>query len=298
MPFVRFTTPASPFAFAAPSDPLVDFLSAIASEAPSHCAPKSSPKAAAAHCAPRRRIVKRYITPNFDVSEREHEYALEGELPGVSDKSSITIDFEDAQTIVIKGEIRRTAHQAREQEGEQLTEEALQASAAAEEQKAEKATVTTTDGDTVVYDDAASTTSSAKRNPHHVTVEDEVDESETASNASFEVVDGPVLTRADKGKTPVRGEDVEMTEAAAKPAEPLSSIAATPTTAYGEKKQNEKKRPAARYWISERPIGVFERKFKFQGLIDQDNVKATLENGLLTIVVPKREAYVRQVFIY
>jgi HSP20 family molecular chaperone IbpA len=259
MPFVQFAPAYSHFAQA---DPVVDFLAAALGVEPT---PKSKPAACQQRgsCEPRRPVHKRVINPHFDVAELENEYVLEGELPGVSDKSSLSITFDDAQTIVIKGEIKRSSRTAApQQEQQQLTEAALlQASAAAEPQP-EKAVEGT-----------------PKR--HSVTIEDEVDESETGSNASndFEVVDGPAPSKADKGKAKAtEPADVEMTEA--KP------VAETKPTA-----------PSAKYWISERPIGVFERRFAFQGLIDQDNVKAHLENGLLTIVVPKRQPYVRQVQI-
>ncbi|KAK6354423.1 hypothetical protein TWF730_008828 [Orbilia blumenaviensis] len=289
MPFVRF----QPVSFQAPAaDPFVDFLAAAlaAENTPSRCHPKSNKPAACtpaqcqtSSCAPRQtRVVKRYITPKFDVSETADAYILEGELPGVSNKASISVDFDDAQTIVVKGEISRARRPFAKVEGkhQELTEEALQASAAAQE----VAAVTTADGETVVYDDAASVSSGSSK-PKAATVEDEIDESETASNASFEVVDGPLLTKADKGKGPARDADVEMTEAAEKPAEPTT-----------EKKEKKPER-TAKYWIAERPVGVFERKFKFEGLIDQDNVRAILENGLLTVVIPKREAFVRSVLI-
>lgn len=283
MPFVRF----QPASFPSQSDPFVDFLAAaLAAEAtPSKanaCANKSNCTPAQCQtrsCAPRQhRVVKRIISPKFDISETEDAYVLEGELPGVSNKSTISVDFDDAQTIVVKGEISRVKRTFNKHSGDELTEEALQASAAAQE----KSTVTTVEGETVVYDDAASVTSN-KSKGKAATVEDEVDESDTASNASFEVVDGP--TRADKGKSVAKDADVEMSEAAEKPAEPTTSA------------KTKKAEKTAKYWIAERPIGVFERKFKFEGLIDQDNVRASLENGLLTVVVPKREAFVRSIFI-
>ncbi|KAF3929058.1 hypothetical protein ABW20_dc0104457 [Dactylellina cionopaga] len=285
MPFVRF----QPAAFPSQSDPFVDFLAAAlaADSTPSHCSPKAANKGPAqcqtrGPCGPRQnRVAKRFIAPNFDISETEDAYILEGELPGVSNKSSISVDFDDAQTIVVKGEVsrvRRAFNNKKAAEPQQLTEEALQASAAAQEKAA------TVEGETVVYNDDAASTTSTKSKPKAVTVEDEVDESETASNASFEVVEGP--TKADKGKAPAKNTDVEMTEAAEKPTEPTCAQTCKKACA-----------PSARYWVSERSIGVFERKFKFQHLIDQDNVKASLENGLLTVVVPKREAYVRSIFI-
>lgn len=49
----------------------------------------------------------------------------------------------------------------------------------------------------------------------------------------------------------------------------------------------EEGRDRARYWVSERATGEFERRFKFPGEVDQDAVKASLKNGILSIVVPK-----------
>ncbi|KAI9823227.1 MAG: hypothetical protein M1826_000240 [Phylliscum demangeonii] len=40
-------------------------------------------------------------------------------------------------------------------------------------------------------------------------------------------------------------------------------------------------------WVSERSIGEFYRSFSFPTRVDQDAVKAKLNNGILTIAVPK-----------
>lgn len=45
-----------------------------------------------------------------------------------------------------------------------------------------------------------------------------------------------------------------------------------------------------RYWASERTVGEFSRTFWFPNRVDQDNVKATLTNGILSVVVPKATA--------
>jgi HSP20 family protein len=42
-----------------------------------------------------------------------------------------------------------------------------------------------------------------------------------------------------------------------------------------------------RYWVSERSVGSFGRSFTFPVRIDQDNVKASLKNGILSVVIPK-----------
>lgn len=41
------------------------------------------------------------------------------------------------------------------------------------------------------------------------------------------------------------------------------------------------------YWITERSVGEFARSFAFPNRVDQDNVKASLKDGILSVVVPK-----------
>ena len=41
------------------------------------------------------------------------------------------------------------------------------------------------------------------------------------------------------------------------------------------------------YWMSERSVGEFARSFSFPNRVDQGNVKASLRNGVLGVVVPK-----------
>jgi HSP20 family molecular chaperone IbpA len=48
--------------------------------------------------------------------------------------------------------------------------------------------------------------------------------------------------------------------------------------------------PDTKFWVSERAVGEFHRSFSFPARIDQDNVKASLKNGILSIVVPKAQA--------
>lgn len=45
--------------------------------------------------------------------------------------------------------------------------------------------------------------------------------------------------------------------------------------------------PSYRYWVTERSVGQFERRFNFPGKVDQDAVKASLKNGILSVIVPK-----------
>lgn len=63
---------------------------------------------------------------------------------------------------------------------------------------------------------------------------------------------------------------------------------ATPNTAASELAKKEKpKEPEAKYWVSERSIGEFARSFTFPVRVDQDQVRASMNNGILSVIVPK-----------
>ncbi|KAH7417221.1 HSP20-like chaperone [Cadophora sp. MPI-SDFR-AT-0126] len=48
-----------------------------------------------------------------------------------------------------------------------------------------------------------------------------------------------------------------------------------------------KEEPKAKYWVSERSVGEFSRSFTFPVRVDQEGVKASMKNGVLSITVPK-----------
>lgn len=76
-------------------------------------------------------------------------------------------------------------------------------------------------------------------------------------------------------------------DAAATPAEtPAESTVATTETQ--EVAQAPQEDPS--YYFSERSIGQFARTFNFPSRVDTENVKASLKNGILSIVVPKLQA--------
>jgi HSP20 family molecular chaperone IbpA len=50
---------------------------------------------------------------------------------------------------------------------------------------------------------------------------------------------------------------------------------------------DQKSEPTHRFWASERSVGEFQRTFSFPVSVDQENVKASLKNGILSILVPK-----------
>jgi len=98
-------------------------------------------------------------------------------------------------------------------------------------------------------------------------------------------------------------EDIEVTEASEqsdsasekyhKPtveeegAEENSNGVAPTTVVKAPSKEVGQTKPQFRYWVTERSVGSFHRTFTFPGRVDQDNVKAGLKNGILSITIPK-----------
>lgn len=157
-----------------------------------------------AHGPDESRNFRRAFSPNFDVHETDKEFVLEGELPGLSDKSNVSIEFADHNTLLVRGKIERSYSA-----GTPPTEP--------EQKKIDE------------------------HKPPKPTVEDEPETStEVAKKQEKQEVTKPV-------------------------------------------------QPTTKYWVSERSIGSFQRTFSFPGLIDEEAVSAKLKDGILTIVVPKRQ---------
>ncbi|KAJ5715825.1 uncharacterized protein N7483_013006 [Penicillium malachiteum] len=61
----------------------------------------------------------------------------------------------------------------------------------------------------------------------------------------------------------------------------------TATSSGSTKTPTPTQTPTSKYWASERSIGDFERTFSFPSRVDQDAVRASLKNGVLSVVLPK-----------
>ncbi|KAL9067235.1 MAG: hypothetical protein Q9161_007035 [Pseudevernia consocians] len=72
----------------------------------------------------------------------------------------------------------------------------------------------------------------------------------------------------------------EAAEGAKTPSSTTASVAPSTET-------KEAAEPSSKYWVSERSVGEFERRFSFPGRVELDAVKASLSNGILSVVVPK-----------
>lgn len=58
------------------------------------------------------------------------------------------------------------------------------------------------------------------------------------------------------------------------------------TKAAGQPQQHH-----AKFWVSERSVGEFSRSFSFPSRVDQDQVRASMKNGILSIMVPKTKKH-------
>lgn len=149
----------------------------------------------------------RAFSPNFDVHETDKEYVLEGELPGLSDKSNVSIEFTDNNTLLVRGRIERSYEAGTPPKQQQAVMIGAQ---------------------------------EAENKSHKPTVEEEGVETSTE------------VAKSDEGSKQVG-------------------------------------QPTAKYWVSERSVGSFQRSFSFPGEIDEDAVTAKLKDGILTVKVPKRQ---------
>lgn len=86
-------------------------------------------------------------------------------------------------------------------------------------------------------------------------------------------------------------EDEEPANSSAAATENNAEVAApSPAPAEQQPAKTEEQRPQQQYWISERHVGEFTRSFSFPQRVNQEAVKASLKNGLLSIIVPKAPA--------
>src|SRR5690606_15026177 len=61
-------------------------------------------------------------------------------------------------------------------------------------------------------------------------------------------------------------------------------------TISGEKRQDREESDEKHRWhLSERRYGQFSRSFVLPRDVEQDNIEATFENGVLRVVIPKSE---------
>ncbi|KAF2433296.1 HSP20-like chaperone [Tothia fuscella] len=123
-----------------------------------------------------------------------------------------------------------------------------------------------------------SATSSEKATSEHEYQKPSVEEEDGSTSTTDDFVD-------------VASPNSESTVAEGK--KPVQEAVAAPTRAQAPAPAAEQ----ARYWVSERSVGSFARTFTFPVRIDQDAVKASLKNGILSVVIPKLKVQPRKITI-
>lgn len=214
---------------------------------------------------------RRSFTPRFDVREVGGSYELQGELPGMEQKD-LEIEFVDDKTLVIRGRAERESEDSSNVSKE---DKAVASTSAGENNNANATSVHNHD------DENAASDQNNNAAYHKASVEDEDGFVDAGAEANSN-------TDTTKGKAPESNDSSSSTIAAADPA--TSVPEPSPKSSSSE--------PHFKYWVRERSLGEFERRFAFPSRVDQEAVKASLRNGILSVVVPKIvEQGVRRVVI-
>lgn len=130
--------------------------------------------------------------------------------------------------------------------------------------------------------------------PHTLVIRGKVEREEISTNMKDEEAasasapveaDGSSTTLNTSAEAHGKDKPTAATNAAKADAD-VDSNHNTPNTTTQQAEANDESEPY-KYWISERAVGGFERHFKFPSEVDQEAVKASLKNGILSVVVPK-----------
>lgn len=107
----------------------------------------------------------------------------------------------------------------------------------------------------------------------------------SAASTTSEHYHKPTVEEANE---PATSETASVTSSTPTPAATSSEVAKT--DASQQVQQQQQQQPKHHYWVSERSVGEFHRSFSFPTRVDHENVKASLKNGILSIIVPKSQA--------
>ncbi|KAG0136785.1 HSP20-like chaperone [Tuber indicum] len=181
-------------------------------------------------CPPRKSF-----SPRFDVRETANAYIVEGELPGITDRSNISVEFTRRGNMVVRGRVDRSSTIVAPQAQPQTPSSSPSQQTSGKEDKGEDPTI-----------------------------EDVPDEDDWMG-----------ITDSSTEKARVEGEAAKVGNPAEGKEQPRGKT---------EKGEEWPKR-----LLSERSVGGFARSFSFPAVIDHDAVTASLQHGILRVVVPKKD---------
>ncbi|OQE74281.1 hypothetical protein PENNAL_c0081G01923 [Penicillium nalgiovense] len=113
--------------------------------------------------------------------------------------------------------------------------------------------------------------------PHTLVIKGHTDREYNNSNNDNNANSSRSSSPAGWHQATVEDEDAASTSSA--------DTAASKTTSASHTEKTETDKP--HFWAKERSIGDFQRTFSFTARVDQDSVRASLKNGVLSVVVPK-----------
>ncbi|KAL2126656.1 hypothetical protein VTI74DRAFT_446 [Chaetomium olivicolor] len=119
------------------------------------------------------------------------------------------------------------------------------------------------------------------------------EESNNTASAETSESEGPAKARRNSHQAIVEDDPEDENTPASTPAtttkmeeaKPVSETTQTQAVAQTTATQPPHNEP--RYWLWERSVGEFSRAFSFPARVDHDSVTASLNNGILTVSVPK-----------
>jgi len=89
---------------------------------------------------------------------------------------------------------------------------------------------------------------------------------------------------------PAEGEQASEHNSHKATVEEEDASAATADSSNAEVAKQEEQnpqQPAAKFWVSERTVGEFSRSFSFPIRVNQNEVRASMKNGVLSVLIPK-----------
>lgn len=233
------------------------------------------------HFSRRHRFVNCFI-PRFDLEEDQHNYYLYGDIPGAS-VEDITVEAHDNHTLEIYGKTNRAGPQRAEDKGQEGNEDSGFVKVNVDDRESE----------------------------HH-----ERRENEPNSNRDRREENGPNSNqerREEKDPNSNQERRDEKEPISATPAAQTQTFPPPPTEAnpnppavaahpQGRSIQghphhqrmrstlpHQPENPTHKILLSERLVGEFHRTFAFPSAVREDGVQASMENGVLSLVVPKKE---------
>jgi len=228
-------------------------------------------------------------TPAVDIRETDSDYYFDIELPGVTDRDSLSIQWTSSRTLVVEGQISRPIiSQPKQQQRQNPTQDqrwAEDGTTLAEPYDLEQGGGDDFDDDNEAAGEAGTTTTTKTNTAN-------------GNKANWPPKSNQVAWKEEKrwaedGVTLREPYDLEQGGGEDEPDyKPNTSQKETTETSNGDTQQKTAELSggsAERVVLGERVIGHFKRDFTFPVDVDRRALKAVLAGGVLTVKTPKVE---------